>query len=117
MVKEPNYGIAKEMHDHNYERQYVQTNPHESPLKEIFRLANIEYGRVDYSMYQGKIQVWEINTNPVILGAPKNNNPRNPVHQCFADSFNRLLTEVNQTELDPGIQVPLPRRMPKLLKS
>lgn len=46
------------------EEEYVKTNPHESQLREIFRLANIQYGRIDYSMLNGVPQVWEINTNP-----------------------------------------------------
>lgn len=46
------------------EEEYVKTNLYESQLREIFRLANIQYGRIDYSMLNGVPQVWEINTNP-----------------------------------------------------
>lgn len=49
------------------EEEYIKTNPHESQLREIFRLANIQYGRIDYSMLNGVPQVWEINTNPGAL--------------------------------------------------
>jgi hypothetical protein len=35
-----------------------------------FRLANVEYGRMDYAYRGGAIQVWEINTNPVVLRPP-----------------------------------------------
>ncbi|MEE8116733.1 MAG: hypothetical protein V3T28_06470, partial [Gemmatimonadales bacterium] len=31
-------------------RRYVKTNPHERELREIFRLARIDYGRIDYAM-------------------------------------------------------------------
>ncbi len=48
------------------ERHYVETNPHEKRLREIFAAARITYGRIDYSLFEGEIQVWEINTNPVI---------------------------------------------------
>jgi hypothetical protein len=50
------------------EIRYLEENPHEAQLKEIFRVAGIEYGRMDYSMLDGRVQAWEINTNPVILG-------------------------------------------------
>jgi hypothetical protein len=50
------------------EQQYLATNPHERQLREIFAAARIEYGRIDYSLRGGEIQVWEINTNPVIVG-------------------------------------------------
>ena len=43
---------------------YLDTNPHEQELREICRIANIQYGRVDYGIKDGKLQIWEINTNP-----------------------------------------------------
>jgi len=49
------------------ESDYVKSNPHEKELKEIFRLASIDYGRIDYGFCNGRIQVFEINTNPTIL--------------------------------------------------
>jgi hypothetical protein len=50
--------------------EYLQAHPHEAELRKIFDLANIEYGRIDYSLLNGKIQVWEINTNPNITSSP-----------------------------------------------
>jgi len=55
------------------ERSYVDTNPHEKRLREIFALARITYGRIDYSLKDGEIQVWEINTNPVLTLSPRRN--------------------------------------------
>jgi hypothetical protein len=46
---------------------YLRSNPHEEELKRIFRLARIDYGRIDYAMLDGRPQVWEINTNPVVM--------------------------------------------------
>ncbi len=50
------------------EQQYLATNPHERQLREVFAAARIEYGRIDYSLRDGEMQVWEINTNPIIIG-------------------------------------------------
>jgi hypothetical protein len=58
------------------ERAYVEQNPHASELGEIFRLANVEYGRVDYALLDGKPQVWEINTNPMVMLLPWCYQPR-----------------------------------------
>lgn len=49
------------------EKAYLLDNPHREELMKIFRLANIEYGRIDYGLLNGEIQVWEINTNPVLI--------------------------------------------------
>jgi hypothetical protein len=48
------------------EAEYLHTNPHVDWLRETFRLANIQYGRIDYGVRNGVPQVWEINTNPMI---------------------------------------------------
>ena len=45
---------------------YVAGNPHRDRLLEIFQLARIDYGRIDYTPFQGRLHVWEINTNPVL---------------------------------------------------
>lgn len=52
-------------------RHYVETNPHEAMLRSIFDRARIDYGRIDYAMVNGRIQVFEINTNPMSLNARK----------------------------------------------
>lgn len=45
---------------------YLYGNPHERWIKEIFRLAGVDFGRLDYGMLGDMPQVWEINTNPTI---------------------------------------------------
>ena len=48
------------------ELDYVRTNPHGETLREIFALAGVDYGRIDYAMKDGRIQTWEINLNPTV---------------------------------------------------
>jgi hypothetical protein len=48
------------------ELDYVKANPHESALRELFALANVEYGRADYAIKDGRIEMWEMNLNPTI---------------------------------------------------
>jgi len=52
------------------ELDYIQNNPHNEELQRIFALANIDYGRIDYGVKNGKLQVWEINTLPTFGQAP-----------------------------------------------
>jgi hypothetical protein len=51
-------------------RAYVAENPHASFLRDVARRANIDYGRFDYALLDGRPQIWEINTNPLILHLP-----------------------------------------------
>lgn len=48
------------------EREYVLANPHERALREVFDLARVDYGRIDYAVKDGRVQTWEINLNPTI---------------------------------------------------
>ncbi|MBA4096883.1 MAG: hypothetical protein C0484_08970 [Rhodospirillum sp.] len=46
------------------ERDYVVNNPHAEQLLKVFDLAEIDFGRIDYCISNGRIEVFEINTNP-----------------------------------------------------
>jgi hypothetical protein len=46
------------------EREYLEHNPHEHWQRKVFRLANIDYGRMDFSIDAGRPRIWEINTHP-----------------------------------------------------
>lgn len=46
------------------ERRYFRDNPHADPLAAVARRAGLEYGRIDYGVVNGALQVWEVNTNP-----------------------------------------------------
>ncbi len=46
------------------EYAYLRENPHSDAVMAAFEAANLQYGRIDYAMKDGRIQVWEINDNP-----------------------------------------------------
>jgi hypothetical protein len=48
------------------EHAMFQTNPFAEHLKKVFDVAGIEYGRADFGFYRGRLQVYEINTNPQV---------------------------------------------------
>jgi hypothetical protein len=59
------------------EHAYVHGNPHREQLRQAFAIARIDYGRADYGIVNGRVQVYEINTNPNYGGRRKRNlNPR-----------------------------------------
>ncbi len=70
------------------EQRYIHTNPHEAELRRIFDIADIQFGRIDYGMHNGKIQVWEINTNPVLpVRFGDGGDARRPVNDFFEPRF------------------------------
>lgn len=63
------------------EMDFVQNFPHEKQIAEVFRLAGLTYGRVDYGVKNGRIQVWEINTNPIIVRPRETMDPKRLLSQ------------------------------------
>ena len=80
------------------ERAFQRENPHEAALRALFREARIEYGRVDYAVQAGALQVWEINTNPTLLYSPRRYVPAQmPAKRWFIDQLDAAFLA-----LDPG---------------
>jgi hypothetical protein len=49
------------------EAAFVAACPHRDAVLAAFDRAHITYGRMDYGVLDGRIQVWEINTNPGLV--------------------------------------------------
>jgi len=79
------------------ELAFVRANPHEGILKTAFEIGYIDFGRADYSVVDGRVQVYEINTNPVYAIMPKDDG-RNPLRAItrpmIVDAFRALDTPV-----------------------
>lgn len=98
------------------ERRFICENPHEAPLREIFRQCQVEYGRIDYSLLGDQLQVWEINLGPTIGRGPmaKPSSPlmekfrplREVGRQHFYRRFQAVLESID-TNADPRCEVPL----------
>ncbi|MGE0723678.1 MAG: hypothetical protein AB7O45_04855 [Alphaproteobacteria bacterium] len=48
---------------------YVASNPFREAAEAAYRLGGIDFGRMDFAVADGRIQVWEINTNPDLNGS------------------------------------------------
>lgn len=78
------------------ERAYVFGNPHEHELRRLFDLARVDYGRIDYSLKDGAIETWEINTNPAIGAGLRSGTTDHvpsqlePLRQPAKEQFDRL---------------------------
>jgi hypothetical protein len=69
LVKYGQLGIAGE-DLYRDELKLLQTNPFAEHLKKAFEIAGIEYGRADFGIYKGRVQIYEINTNPAVGRPP-----------------------------------------------
>jgi len=48
------------------EQEFLENNTHAEEIGRMFELAGIDYGRIDCAFVDGQMQVWEINTNPMV---------------------------------------------------
>lgn len=84
---------------------YVQTNPHTDKIREIFKLARIQYGRIDYSFSGDLMQVWEINTNPTICHFQDSR--ESPLNRQVAEQLEQAFTSIDRPSNSKGsISIP-----------
>ena len=80
------------------EQQYMATGAHQDELRRIFQLGRIDFGRIDYALLDGRIQVWEINTNSLITSPRHYLDPRRievyaQIHRGFAGALRSSLDD------------------------
>jgi hypothetical protein len=101
------------------ECDFLELLPHREDIWRIFERANIDYGRIDYSLQNGKLICWEINTNPGILPSPEQCDPRRLAGQWHSsvkiqEAFGELLAAkpvaVNLGRVQPIVGVYRTRR-------
>jgi hypothetical protein len=87
IAKDGKLGITPpELYDD--ELRIVRENPYGAAVSRAFEIAGIEYGRVDFGLIGGEIQIYEINTNPHIkLGREHPSPVRVESYRVFARNF------------------------------
>lgn len=89
------------------ELAYLESNPHAATLREICRLANIGYGRIDFAVRDGRVQIWEINTTPAIYVPNPADDGRARAHQHFAAALAVALDAIERGAGLPPTDTPV----------
>jgi hypothetical protein len=106
LVKEGITGIAGE-ELYQDEARLMRENPYAEHLRRAFEIAEIEYGRADFGFYQGRIQIFEINTNPNILAPDPHPFPTRVQTMEFV--WNNIARSLHGIDSPEGPRVKLPR--------
>lgn len=86
------------------EREFLRDFPHDADVRKVYEVAQVDYGRIDYSCVGGRIVTWEINTNPVVVPMPEKCDPRRMEGQAVsARRINEALAALD----GPDVAVPL----------
>ncbi len=70
-------------------------------IEEIYAYSGHQWARMDYSLYKGRIQVWEINDNPEMGTKWTRNIGRAPANWHVYGNYNRGLEQVGSV-VEPG---------------
>ena len=80
------------------ELAYLESNPHAGLMREACRIGGFGYGRVDFSLLDGKPQIWEINHTPLLAFAMGSHvDLRRDVNQRFAELFSSALDRLESS--------------------
>lgn len=90
---------------------FVRDNPHREVLERAFAIAGIEFGRTDYGLVGGKVQIYEINTNPSLPGALRQD-ARGARRAILHEGFRSALS-VLDTPLAASGRISFPMRRPR----
>jgi hypothetical protein len=88
------------------QEEWATRNEWAGEVASIFRTAKIDYGRMDYAVVDGRLQVWEINMNPTVTRGTGTNKPEamkamKSERAKVSDAFHRAFREATLA-LDPG---------------
>lgn len=76
------------------EREWLTSFPEADQVRRVFEVAGIDYGRLDFAIIDGKVQVFEINTNPQTIGFSQE--PlRQGADKLFGPRFTDALVDLN----------------------
>lgn len=101
------------------ERRFIENFHQEQEIREIFDLAGVDFGRVDYTFdADGRMRAWEVNPNPLMLHPSHAYKPmQRPILRLFLD---RLLEVLDTVNISSRETIPLSLRsgvLPELSKS
>ena len=94
------------------ESRILRDNPYATDCERAFEIAGIEYGRADFGIVGGRVQIYEINTNPTLKPGTDHPDPQRRAN--LAAAWEQHLAALR--ELDPGplSGPPVPLQDPRL---
>jgi len=90
------------------EHRIVRDNPHGRSVAAGFDIAGIGYGRADFGLVDGKVQIYEINSNPdVVFGDDHPSPVRRESYRIFKQHYLDALSTIDTPDAGDSIRGPL----------
>lgn len=89
------------------EQAFMSDRPYREEAKAAFERVGLDYGRIDFGVRNGRVQVWEVNSHPVPNHAPaKCLEERLPTHRQFCKLWVDGMRSIDTPE-QPGRAIPV----------
>lgn len=92
------------------EIDYLANGKDAERLMAIFDLANMQFGRIDYSFANGRLQVFEINANPTIIGRTSTaalDDPDAPRGATYRGVMEKITAALEALDIGDGPEIPV----------
>lgn len=77
----------------------LEQNIHEEVIRQAFDIANLQYGRADFGLVDGKPQIYEINSNPIIGDIKRVGTPQfQKAYNLRAEKFTTALRKIDTAD-------------------
>jgi len=87
----------------------VKENPYAEAVARAFSIAHVEYGRADFGLVNGRVQVYEINSNPTV-GFPEQHPSRDRIeaYATFRRNYLEALDAASSGIHGKAVKLPIP---------
>lgn len=105
-----------DLHDPEFvaeEIDYLAKGKDAERLMAIFDLANMQFGRIDYAFANGRLQVFEINANPTIIGRSSTaalDDPDSPRGATYRGVMEKITAALAALDIGDGPPIPVKAR-------
>jgi hypothetical protein len=79
------------------EKQYLAQNTFQEKVSEVFKIANIQYGRIDFAKTKEGLAIFEINTNPTVVDTGDLESNRRYATDAFISKFTLAMQHLFNT--------------------
>jgi hypothetical protein len=88
------------------EQRIVRDNPHGPSAATAFEMAGLDYGRVDFGLVDGRVQIYEINSNPEIVFTDDHPSPvRQQTYRLFKRNYLDALLAIDTPGEDQSVTI------------
>ena len=93
------------------EEHFLETFAERDQIIDLFEMAHVDYGRIDYAVIDGRIVPWEINTNPILVPRPdRMQEARLPGQSRSAEAIRKAFRDLIPSEKKANSTLPYATR-------